>query len=111
MKTSNCSSNQSFPLNTSKLSQEHWIIYVNQFLIFFDKESLICVSEKDKDLLPRPMITEILDQQSAEIAKQFFSKEVEDIMKSNGDIIEAHFLKLIHEWYEACDERGIFPEK
>ena len=32
---------------------------------FFDKESLIHVSEKDKDLLPRPMITEILDQQSA----------------------------------------------
>ena len=28
---------------------------------FFDKESLIRVSEKDKDLLPRPMITEILD--------------------------------------------------
>ena len=36
---------------------------------FFDNEPLICVSEKDKDLLPRPMITKILDQQSTKIAK------------------------------------------
>ena len=57
------------------------------------------------------MITEILDQQSAEIAKHFFSEEVENIMKQNGDIIEAHFLKLICEWYESCDERGILPEE
>ena len=78
---------------------------------FFDKESLIRVSEKDKDLLPRPMITEIFDQQSAEIAKCFFSEEVEHIMKQNGDIIEAHFLKMIHEWYESFDERGILPEE
>ena len=28
---------------------------------FFDKEAFICVSEKNKDLLPRPMITEDLD--------------------------------------------------
>ena len=57
------------------------------------------------------MITEVLDQQSAEIAKWFFSEEVKNVMKCNGDIIEAHFLKLIHEWYEACDEREILPEK
>ena len=57
------------------------------------------------------MITEILDRQSAEIAKHFFSEEVENIMKQNGDIIEAHFLKLICEWYESCDERGLLPEE
>ena len=27
------------------------------------------------------------------------------------NILESHFIKLIHEWYEACDERGIMPEK
>ena len=32
-------------------------------------------------------------------------------MCNNGDILESHFIKLIHEWYEACDERGIMPEK
>ena len=78
---------------------------------FFDKESLIHASEKDKDLLPRPMIIEILDQQSAKIVKQFFCEEVESIMKENDGFIEAYFVNSICEWYEACDERGILPEK
>ena len=39
---------------------------------FFDKEAFLHVSDKNKDLLPRPMITEILDKQNAEIAKRFF---------------------------------------
>ena len=74
---------------------------------FFDKDAFIRVSEKDKILLPRPLITEVIDQQNAEIAQRFFSQEVEDIMESNGDLKEAGFLQLIRQWYEACDARGI----
>ena len=42
---------------------------------FFDKEVYLRVSEKDKDLLPWPMITELIDQQNAEIVKWFSAKK------------------------------------
>ena len=32
-------------------------------------------------------------------------------MYNNGDIIESQFIKLVHEWYKACDEWGIMPEE
>ena len=49
----------------------------------------------------------MLDQQKAEMAKRTFSKEVQNIMESNGDDVEALFVELVREWYEECDERGI----
>jgi len=33
--------------------------------------------------------------------------EVETAMRENGDVSEAHFCKLLREWYEAEDEPGI----
>ena len=57
------------------------------------------------------MINHVLDQQNAEIAKCIFSKEVESIMLKNGDTNEANFIKLVWDWYEACDERGIHPNE
>ena len=39
---------------------------------FCDKNSLLCVSEINSKLLPRPMVTEVLDQQNAKLAKRLF---------------------------------------
>ena len=44
------------------------------------------------------------------MAKRTICK-VEDIMKQNGDVREAKFVKLVREWYEACDECGIHPKE
>ena len=40
-----------------------------------------------------------------------FCKEVEKIMINNGDLMEGYFVKLIRQWYKACDERGIPPKE
>ena len=80
-------------------------------LDFFDKNALLRVSQKNKKLLPRPMITEVIDQQNAEIAKKIFSKRVQRIMEKNGDYKEADFVQLVRQWYKACDERGLHPHE
>ena len=76
---------------------------------FFNKESCICASDVNKNLLSETMIKDVLDQQNAEIAKCIFSKEVESIMFNNGDANESKFIKLVLEWCEACDKRDIHP--
>ena len=78
---------------------------------FFDQNALISVSEVDKNLLPLSMVTLILDQQNAELAKRLFSKHVQHILELNGDLKEAEFVQITHQWYKACDERGIHPEE
>ena len=57
------------------------------------------------------MVEHVLDQQNAEMTKQTFGKEVQNIMENNGDDAEALFVELVWEWYEACDERGIDPKE
>ena len=43
--------------------------------------------------------------------KTIFSKEVQNIMESNGDHKRAKFVELVQHWFEACDERGIKPNE
>ena len=65
----------------------------------FDKEAFICVSEVNKDLISHTMVKHVLDQQNAEIAKSIFSKEVQNIIESNGDHKEAKFVELVQHWF------------
>ncbi|CAG2204896.1 unnamed protein product [Mytilus edulis] len=52
-------------------------------------------------------VEDLVDTQSNSIAQLTFSTKVEEIMTKNNDIHEANFCKLIREWYEAVDEKGI----
>ena len=65
------------------------------------------VSNTDHNVLSMSIVIDQLDKQSADLAKQFFSFDVEKILLQNGDTNEAEFVHLIREWYEACDTRGI----
>ena len=49
----------------------------------------------------------ILDQQSVPFARKIFSSDVEEIMTQNGDVKEAKLVKLIRNWYDACNECSI----
>ena len=62
---------------------------------FFDKEAFIRVSEVNTDLISHIMVKHVFDQQNAEIAKTIFSKEVQNIMESNGDHKEANFVEFV----------------
>ena len=50
------------------------------------------------------MVTLILDQQNAELAKIPFSKCMQHILELNGDLKEAELVQIDCQWYKACDE-------
>ena len=61
------------------------------------------MSETNHDVLPKSIIDDKLDRQSIRIAQCFFSTAVEAELEKDGDNKETHFVKLVREWYEACD--------
>ena len=63
----------------------------------------------DNNVLSRDLLVgdPILDQQSIPFACKIFSVNVETIMKENSDLKEANMVKMIHNWYDACNERAI----
>ena len=65
------------------------------------------ISTSNHEVLPRSIVLDQLDKQSIPIAKRFFSTEVESVLSSNDNIEEANFVKLVRNWFESCDERGI----
>ena len=70
-------------------------------------EAFTKVSEQDYNVLPRSIVEDQLDKQSADLAKRFFSKDVERILNQNRNVEEAKFVNLVHNWYEVCDSREI----
>ena len=74
---------------------------------FCSKAAFFRVSESNHDILPKSILEDRLDRQSIRIAKRFFSKDVEDELTKNNDHREAKFVKLVRNWFDACDERGV----
>ena len=73
-----------------------------------DPKAFLRVSDIDNNVLSRGLLVgdPILDQQSVPLARRIFSSKVEDIMKQNGDVKEANLVKLIRNWYDACNEHA-----
>ena len=67
------------------------------------------MSNEDNNVLSRGLLVRdpILDQQSVPFARKIFSVNVETIMKQNGDLKEANMVKIIRNWYNACNEHAI----
>ena len=79
-----------------------------QGILHCDPKAFLRVSETDNDVLSRGLIVQpIADQQSVPLARRIFSKDVEKIMRKNGDVKEAKLFEFIRNWYDACNERGL----
>ena len=77
-------------------------------ILHCDPKAFLRVSETDNDVLSRGLIVQpIADQQSVPFARRIFSKDVEKIMRKNGDVKEAKLVEFIRNWYDACNERGL----
>ena len=74
---------------------------------FCSKAAFVRVSDRNHKVLPKSILEDRLDRQSIRIAKRFFSSDVEDELRKNSDYAEAKFVRLVRNWFEACDERGI----
>ena len=76
---------------THMLTNLHVHIQAEMDLISLIKKHFYVFQIKIKIYFQGPMITEILDQQNAEIAKRFFCEDVEKIMYDNGQYIGITF--------------------
>ena len=65
------------------------------------------VCDRNNALLSRAIVYEEADKQNIEIAMQVFSEEVEFDIRKHSDCHTADFVRLIHRWFNACDDRGI----
>ena len=75
-----------------------------------DREAWLTVARKEKENMTGlniAFVDDVIDPQNNSVAKTFFSHEVEDVMRGNGDLNEASFCHEIRSWYEALDTRGI----
>ena len=73
-----------------------------------DPKAFLLVSDSNHTVLNRGLLIEpIADKQSVPFARRVFSKEVQDIMRSNGDLQEAEMVQYVRNWYDACNECGL----
>ena len=70
-------------------------------------EAFLQVSDMDHDVLPRAVVEMKLDRQNCMLSKRFFSKDVQKILTRCGYHSESKFVKLVRDWYDACDMRGM----
>ena len=65
------------------------------------------ISNDYPEILDKGIVFGSLDKQCASLAMQLFSQQVEDKLLENSAYHEAHFVKLVRNWYNACDSRGM----
>ena len=61
----------------------------------------------NKTSLNRSVIEDVIDKQNVGYALKLFSLKVEQELEEKGKLHEARFCRVIREWYEAEDDRGI----
>ena len=61
----------------------------------------------NKTSLNRSVIEDVIDKQNVGYALKLFSLKVEQVLEEKGKLHEARFCRVIREWYEAEDDRGI----
>ena len=77
-----------------------------------DPQAFKRVSVANNDILGRALLEiPIPDKQSVPFAHKAFSRQVENQMMTNGDNKEAELVHKIHNWFDACNERGIPLQK
>ena len=52
-----------------------------------------------------------IDQQNAFTAMRMFNYDVENYMRTNGFEETAHFIKLVRNWHDACNRRGLSADE
>ena len=63
------------------------------------------------DILSISLVSEKIDQQNAFTAMRMFNYDVEKYMGDNKFLDTADFVKLVHEWHEACNKRGLVADE
>ena len=62
-------------------------------------------------ILSKGIVKGDLDKQCASLAIELFSEKVEKKLIFNRAVHEALFVRLVRNWYKACDERGMSADE
>ena len=76
-------------------------------LDYCKKEHFEHLSTNNPGLLSLALVFEKIDQQNAFTAMRMFNYDVEHYMRSNGFVQTADFIRLVRNWHDACNCRGI----
>ena len=76
-------------------------------LVNVKRSAFVCITEEHPGVLSKAIVIANLDKQSAAIAQKLFSVQVENLLERNGDHHETLFVRLVRNWYLACDQRGM----
>lgn len=71
------------------------------------KSEFVRISNLFPNILSKGIVQGELDAQCASLAIELFSEKVEVKLIENNAMEEALFVKLVRNWYKACDERGM----
>ena len=74
---------------------------------FCSKAAFVRASITNQKVLPISILEDRLDRQSIQIARCFFSLDIQVELCKNGDNHEADFVHLVRNWFQVCDEIGI----
>ena len=74
---------------------------------FCPKEDFEWIVENTSGVLSRYMVEYKMDGQNAFSAMKMFGADVTQCLEENGFTESAHFVNLVRNWHNACDERGL----
>ena len=78
---------------------------------FCKGEHFVELCKERPDILSQAMVTYKLDPMNVFTAIQFFSESVEEYMTNKGYTDTTYFIKLVRNWNQACDKRGMAADE
>ena len=76
-------------------------------LDYCKKEHYEHLSANRPDILSLALVVDKIDQQNAFTAMRMFNYDVEKYMRDNNFTETEHFIKLVRNWHDACNRRGL----
>ena len=78
---------------------------------FCKGEHFVELCQERPDILSQAIVIHKLDPMNVFTAMRFFSESVEEYMTNKGYTDTAYFIKLVRNWNQACDERGMAADE
>ena len=91
---------------THILTNLHTQILIRGFE-YCKREHFEHLSVNRPDILSLALVFDKIDQQNTFTAMRMFNYDVENYMRTNGFEETAHFIKLVRNWHDACNRRGL----
>ena len=80
-------------------------------LPFCKREHFEQLCHERPDILSISLVCEKIDQQNAFTAMRMFNYSVEKYMREKGFTDTADFVRIVRDWHNACNKRGLTADE